>query len=58
MRICSKCGKPMTSGYVIDDGEAYYCSEECLYEDYTEQEYEDLVEEDRAYWTEWEEDDV
>ena len=54
-RVCSVCGKAMTQGFVIGDGEDYYCSEECLYSVYTEQEYIDMYESDHAYWTEWEE---
>lgn len=52
-RICSKCGAVMTDGYVIHDGEKYYCSDECLHTEYTEAEYMEMYEEDEAYWTEW-----
>ncbi|MFD0769336.1 hypothetical protein ACFQZ1_10735 [Bacillus sp. CGMCC 1.60114] len=45
----------MIEGYCIDDGLAYYCSEECLYKEYTPKEYEEMYENDCAYWTEWEE---
>lgn len=55
MRTCEKCGMPMAKGFVIGDGESYYCSEGCLYQDMTEQEYEELYENDEAYWTMWEE---
>ena len=44
----------MTYGYVIDDGLEYYCSDDCLYGAYSEQEYDELCKDDRAYWTEWE----
>lgn len=53
-RICDACGKEMTSGYVIGDGEEYYCSDECLYEYYSEEEYDELCQNGSAYWTEWE----
>ena len=51
--VCDKCGKLMTSGYVIGDGEEYYCSEECLYTVYSEEEYDDLHDVGEAYWTQW-----
>ena len=43
----------MQSGYVIDDGEEYYCSDECLYSWYSKEEYDELCQMDLAYWTEW-----
>ena len=52
-RICNECGKEMQSGYVIDDGEEYYCSDECLCSWYSEEEYDELCQTDLAYWTEW-----
>ena len=52
--VCSECGKPMTSGYCIADGEEYYCSDECLHKHYTEEEYNEMYENDEAYWTTWE----
>lgn len=39
MRTCSHCSKLMTEGYCIDNGCEYYCSDECLHEHYTEEEY-------------------
>lgn len=39
-KVCSECNKPIEEGYVIDDGEEYYCSEECLHKRYTPEEYE------------------
>lgn len=53
MRICNTCHKEMTSGYVIDDGQEYYCSDDCLHGAYSEEEYDELCQEDRAYWTDW-----
>ncbi len=35
-RICDTCHKPMIEGYYMDG--THYCSEACLYKDYTEQE--------------------
>lgn len=54
MRTCKICGKaPLQYGFCIDDGYAYYCSENCLHVDYTEAEYLAAYDEDWAYWTEW-----
>ena len=52
-RTCTNCGKVMNSGYVINDGEEYFCSDDCLYGYYSDQEYQELCENDLAYWTEW-----
>lgn len=53
LRICNTCDTEMTSGYVINDGEEYYCCDDCLHGAYSEQEYDELCQEDLAYWTEW-----
>lgn len=52
-RICTACGKEMWQGYVIHDGDEYYCSDECLHEYYSEDEYDQLCQEDEGYWTQW-----
>jgi hypothetical protein len=56
-RKCDKCNKGMNEGYVLLDCE-YYCSDECLHKEVTEQEYEELYENDDAYYTEWSEEDI
>lgn len=53
-RSCCKCGKCMNEGFVIGDGLAYYCSDECLAKDYTDEQYDALYDADLGYWTEWE----
>lgn len=53
-RICSACGKIMTEGYCIDDGLEYFCCDGCLHTRYSEEEYNEMFENDVAYWTEWE----
>ena len=51
MRKCSICGNEMSSGYYVEDGylnengAEYYCSDECLYSVYTEEEYQEMHEE-------------
>lgn len=55
-RKCDHCGGGMNSGYVINDGDCYACSEECLYVDgYTKEQFDQDYENDNAYWTDWEE---
>lgn len=52
MRTCDICGKELQSGYVINDGEEYYC-ENCIGKKYTKEEYNEMHDNDEAYWTEW-----
>lgn len=54
LRECTNCGKDMASGYVIDDGLEYFCDDDCLHSHYSPEEYEELFDQDAAYWTEWE----
>lgn len=51
--VCSVCGKPMTSGFCISNGEEYYCSRDCLHEKYTDEEYDVIYDNGEGYWTEW-----
>ncbi len=55
MRECSVCQLPMTSGFVVHGGEAYFCSVECL--PFTDEEWEEMYDDGNSdsYWTEWEE---
>ena len=58
MRKCNICGKPMKSGYVIENGLEYYCSDECLHKVYSEEEWNEMYSDDGdSYWTEWEEEE-
>lgn len=54
-RTCSSCGKFMCQGFVIENGESYYCSDECLHKDISEKDYEELYDDGNgdSYWTEW-----
>ena len=58
-RTCSHCGKGMHSGYCIEGGQAYYCSDECLHANMTQEEYLNLYDEGNgdSYYTEWEDED-
>ena len=56
---CSKCGNEMSEGFIFD-GSDPYCSEECLSDVATPQEWCKLHKEepDYFYWTQWEETDI
>lgn len=36
---CEACGTPVIEGFVVNGGDAYYCSTECLRTRYTEAEW-------------------
>lgn len=52
-RVCSECGKKIKEGYCIEGGHDYYCSDECLYKNISNEEYEELFESGDSYYTEW-----
>lgn len=53
-RICSECGNIMCEGYCVNQGDYYYCSNECLHKHFTEEEWQQECEEnDQSYYTEW-----
>lgn len=52
-RICTVCGRKMVEGYIVEENGEYFCSDDCLHAYYSEQEYKEMCEEDRAYWTQW-----
>ena len=65
-RRCSVCGKLMREGYCVDMGAlmregycvdmgaAYYCSDECLHTEYSDEEWaEECENNDQSYYTEW-----
>lgn len=54
VRVCSHCNKLMIEGFIIGEGDKYYCSEDCLYQHVTKEEYNNMYREDEAYYTEWE----
>lgn len=57
IRICSECGRVMTEGYCIENGLDYYCSDECLHKNMTQEEYLELYDDGNgdSYYTEWSE---
>lgn len=52
-RFCSECGELMLDGYVVYDGEEYYCSDECLHKHYTDEEWREMYESDDGYYTQF-----
>jgi len=60
MRTCTHCKKKMSEGYCIEGGQEYYCSDECLHEHYTQEEFDEMYNEGfgDSYYTEWDEEDV
>lgn len=56
IRRCTECGRIMTEGYCVGGGDEYYCSDECLHEHYTPDEWEKMCEEEESecYYTTWE----
>ena len=52
-RKCSKCGCGMNEGYVVRDGDEYFCSDDCMHKIYSPKEW-DEMDSDESYYTEWE----
>lgn len=54
-RICDVCGDAFDAGYYDGDGTGkYYCCDDCLHTDYTDEEWEEQYDEDGdSYYTEW-----
>lgn len=55
MRQCTICKCLMSEGYYVEPFE-YYCSDSCLHDVYTQEDYEAMYAADVAFWTEWEDD--
>ena len=53
-RRCSICGRLMQEGYCQDGGWRYYCSDDCLHHDFTDEEWnKECDNNDQSYWTQW-----
>ena len=46
--VCTCCDQTMNSGYMINDGEEFYCSDDCLHGWYSEEEYDELCQEGKV----------
>ena len=54
LRRCSVCGKLMREGYMFDNGESYYCSDECLHVDFLDIDWQRECEKNmNSCWTQW-----
>lgn len=54
-RRCSVCGKLLRAGYCLDNGESYYCSDECLHTHFTDSEWKRECDTNPdSYYTVWE----
>lgn len=54
IRRCSFCGRLMNAGYCVDMGLKYYCSDECLHIEFTDEQWKEECENnDQSYYTEW-----
>lgn len=53
-RRCGVCGKLFKEGYCHNEGEKYYCSDECLHTDFSYEEWKrECKENEQSYYTEW-----
>lgn len=53
-RRCSVCGRLMQEGYCQDGGYRYYCSDDCLHTEYSDEEWnKECDNNDQSYWTQW-----
>ena len=53
IRTCSECGNSITEGYCIDNGAAYYCCDKCLHTNISVEDYVDMYDDGKAYYTSW-----
>lgn len=53
VKCCDKCGKTMEEGFSIAFDLECYCSEECLYDLYSVEMYENMNEDGISYYTKW-----
>ena len=48
---CDECNEIMAEGYMINDGLEHYCSDKCLHENISKEDYEEIYEMGFALWT-------
>ena len=56
VRICTKCKKFMVEGYNLTNEKfdsVYYCSDECLHQDYTDEDMAEFHDMGIGCWTQW-----
>lgn len=54
-RVCDECGEIMWEGYMVEQGLAHYCSDECLHKNFTEEEWNEMYDNGNgdSCYTEW-----
>lgn len=57
-RMCTTCGDVFNDGFMYNGGSMYFCSEECLHEEVSPEDWEEAhaEDDDNNYYTEWDED--
>ena len=56
---CDTCHKPTIEGYCIDDGAEHYCSDKCLHDQMTDEDFQEMSGEDgTSYIFNWYEDSM
>lgn len=55
IRQCTECNSIMQEGYCIENGLEYYCCDECLHKNITQEEFDRLYDNGNGdtYYTEW-----
>lgn len=48
-KSCSKCGRVIKKGYCVNNGEKYFCSDDCLSKTYPDKKYDELFETNNCY---------
>lgn len=58
-RKCDECEQGMNEGFVVNSGDEYYCSEECLHKHYTPKQWKKMYndEDSDSYWTQWDDEE-
>ena len=54
-RACERCNLLLIEGYCIESGMAYYCSDKCLNEHFSKEEWKCMYDDGKgdSYWTSW-----
>ena len=57
-RQCDECGSGMNEGFVVNDGDEYFCSDKCLHEKYSKKDWKRMYGsgDSDSYWTDWNDD--
>jgi len=55
LRVCSRCNALTKEGYVVNDGDEIFCSDQCLSVNYPPEVWAEMSKDDNKhnYWTRW-----